>query len=173
MAEETGVVKTVVTPRYLDRQKDPPEFVDLELPTRTVKLKGPGRRVTFRAPAGSVEGSYRVTGSHYDLAPGTYSLRVVRISLGVMGEGGAGTGAGRGGLGWRGTVYSHYIRHSRDGTIMENLFGQSEQRHIIGDPLKPILAVGPGTLFYAFRNPATGGMGTRVTFSAQIEGILG
>ena len=166
---EQKIDRTIFSQRYLDRRKDPPEFVDLELPTRTIHLLGPGRRSTFRAPSGTVEGSYRITGSWRNFAPGTYSLRLINLRLGVRGKSEAGTHPNA--PQYRGTIHEFYIRHSRDGTIFSTDFDGPDNRTFAGDPLRPVLAVGQGTLFYAWR--LREGAGTGVTLTQNIEGVLG
>lgn len=159
-AEPHGHERSFVTPTYLDPQTG--RYVDLELPTITVKLQGVNRRAITRAPRGSVEGSYRIAGTHYPLAPGTFSLRITRVSVGVVGT-----------ASFRGSAYSFHIRHSRDGTLFTSLFGAPDQRHITGNQLEPIIAVGPGTLLWGWTGLNPAGMGTHISFTQTIEGVLG
>lgn len=159
-AEPHGHERAFVTPVYHDPQTG--RYVDLELPTITVKLQGVNRRAITRAPIGSVEGSFRVTGSHYNLAPGTYSLRVTRVSVGVVGT-----------ASFRGTSFAFYARHSREGTVFVSLFGAPDQRNIMGNQLEPVFSVGPGTLLWGWDQLNPGALGSHVSFSQQMEGVLG
>ena len=170
-AENQAHERAYTTRRYLDPAKSPPEYIDQELPTVTVKLQGPERRAIARMPAGTIEGSYRITGSHHDLAPGTYSLRVTRLNAGASGDSGAGTQ--KFSRPWKGSVYYFYARHSREGTVHIESFDQPEQRVRQGDALRPIFSVGPGTLLWNWALQGPGVTGTRVTVSQTIEGLLG
>lgn len=168
--EQQGHERVFTTRRYLDPAKSPPQYIDEELPTITVKLLGPERRASARMPAGTIAGSFRITGTNYDLTPGTYSFRATRLSVGIAGDSGAGTSKFT--YPWKGTVYNFHIRHSREGTILTETFNQSEQRVRQGNALSPIFSVGPGTLIWQWikRLP---GIGTRVDINQSIEGLLG
>jgi len=150
------------TRRHLDKQKDPWEYVDEELPTTTIKLKGAAGRVSTRAPLGTAaEGSYRITGSHYDFSPGTYSLRVTRLSVGVMGS-----------TNFQGTLFQWHLRHSRQGTIDVLTFGAQGRVFERGDRMRPIYSAGPGTLFWGW-DTFKGELGTQVTLTQSMEAIPG
>lgn len=153
------------TSKFLDKQRDPWEYMDEELPTTTLKLKGALRRVATRAPLGTVaEGSYRVTGSHYDFAPGTYSLRITRVHVAAIG-----TTDG----GFQGTVFQWHLRHSRQGTI-DVLALSAGHRDVFlqGGPRTPIYSIGPGTLFWGW-DTFKGELGTQVTLIQSMEAIPG
>ena len=169
--QQQGHQRTYTTRRYLDPAKSPPTYVDQELPTITVKLQGPQRRAVARMPSGTIEGSYRITGSAYDLTPGTYSLRVTRLSLGAVGDSGA--GSQQFSRPWKGSVVYFYARHSREGTIHVEMFDHPEQRVRQGNALEPVFSVGPGTLFWNWAKQGPGAAGTRITLSQQLEGLLG
>ena len=170
--KEQKVDRLSVTRRFLDKRRDPQEYVDEELPTTTLKLKGALRRVSTRAPIGTVaEGSYRVTGSHYDFSPGTYSLRVIRLSLAAVGSPSSS----------RGTVYQWHIRHSRQGTVDVQVLQVSgaQSGRVTGDrvdlrggPHNPVYAFGPGTVFWGW-DTFKGELGTRVTLTQSMEAIAG
>lgn len=166
MPKEDQIARRFTTRKFLDRMLEPPGYVDEELPTRTRKLSWPQRRgVTQRATQGtasataSIEGSLRITGSHYDFNEGSYSFRVTRLSVGV-----AGTNA------FHGTTYDWYLRHSREGTIDRIPFGAQDRVFSVGGPKTPIYAVGPGTLIWGWRFPQAG---THVTLAQSMEGIFG
>jgi len=167
--------------KFYDSQTN--QFVDAELPTTTVKLLWPERRGalvratqgTVGANSGYIVGSYRITGSHYDLTPGTYSLRIHRLSVGVHGaitHGAADSNIGSLGH-FRGTVWRWGIWHSRTGTL--DVIGFSEPGHIhtVSGPLTPIYSVGPGTLQWAWLGAQQSHMGSHVDLMQSMEGVLG
>lgn len=167
---ENDVQKVEFTRKYLDPQRDPPEYVDEKLPTDTVKLMGPERRVRERAPHGTIPGSTRLTGSFYEAGgPGTYSLRVTRLHLEVRAALDSGTAPDFG----PGTTYFWYLRHSRTGTADVLAFDQSGRYVQHAEPLKPLYAFGPGTLEWGFLGDIHGQVGTQVTFVQTMEGLLG
>ena len=67
--------------RRLDRSLDPPQYVDEEIPTVTRVFRDPANRGRVRAPRGTLTGSLRLTGSFRELTPGSYSLRITRLSI--------------------------------------------------------------------------------------------
>ena len=170
------------------------QYVDEELPTRTIKLSWPERRgpsvraahgTAQESPPGTsrvnresyLQGSYRISGQHHDLAPGTYSLRITRLSLGVHGGGSAGVDTN--GY-FQGHGYRWGLWHSRDGTLDVIGFARPGHMHQVGGPMEPIYAVGPGTLQWAFLNESTEsgsslvkGLGSRVDLIQSMEGVLG
>lgn len=162
---EQKVDRVNFTKRFLDKQKNPWEYRDEELPTVTVKLKGAARRVVTRAPLGTAaEGSYRITGSHYDFSPGTYSLRVTRVHVAAIGT----TDSG-----YQGTVYQWHIRHSRQGTIDVIGLGPGHRDVTLqGDSMKPVYSAGPGTLFWGW-DTFKGELGTQITLIQSMEAIPG
>ena len=159
--------RVFVSRRFYDPQTQ--TYLDEELPTVTLKLQGIGRRASSRMPRGTVEGTYRITGTNYDLTPGTYSLRALRVTAGISGPGGAGT---RKDYQWSGTTYAFYVRHTRQGTLLFLPFDRAGVVDMRGNPRDPVFAVGPGTLAWAWQTLSAGGVGTRVTVSQQIEGLL-
>lgn len=142
---------------FRDPRTDPPSMVDEELPTKTVKLNiGP-----LRAHRGTVEKTYRITGSWRQLsAPGTYSLRITRINAYV------GSVAPT-----PGSQPGFYIRHSREGTVFSHNWSRLNPYPValLGGPLTPVISVGPGTLMYAFRT----NVGSAYDKGLHIEGHAG
>ena len=124
-----------VTPRRTDPAQNPPREVDEVLPTVSVTLRGPLKRGRVRAPAGTIAGSYFITGSHRQLgAPGTFSLRITRVSI----------ASGSRETGW-------FIRHSRQGTTDIIYFPTPGHVELLGRPDAPVYAFGrPGTVIWGF-----------------------
>mgnify|MGYP001596621152 CR=1 FL=1 len=144
--------RVFVTKTLIDKQRNPPGPVDEELPTTTIKLRSTIRRGRVRAPGGTTLGSYRVTGSYRELtSPGTFALRVTRVSI----------YAGSRGISWM-------VRHSRIGTVDIQTFDAPGQVNLLGDPMKPVYAFGPGTLIYGFLE----GGGTQYFLSQFMEGVV-
>ena len=130
--------------KILDKSKDPYEFVDEELPTVSVQLKVT-RTGRFRAPHGTVIGSYRLSGTYQ----GTYNLRVTRVSI----------ASGSPGVWW-------HIAHSRKGTYDMIYFPTSGQAQLLGGPNDPIYAFGPGTVKWGFLEA-----GSAYWMSQHLEGL--
>ncbi len=158
-AGQTGDVRVFITRRFLDTQHDPPIMVDEQLPTRTVRLIGPVKRPSARMPKGTILGSLRLSGTFRDLtpsAPGSYSFRVLRINVNI------GTLDPSGSQQW-------FMRHSRTGTAIIKTFYKSDNRlEMVGGPLTPVMAFGPGTITYGF----TYG-GTAYHAAQTVEGMVG
>ena len=151
-----GRGRSFVTRRYLDKQLSPPDYVAEELPTRTIKLRGPARRGVSRAPAGTILGSYRITGSWREAsAPGTYSARITRLSV----------FAGSPETRW-------FVRHSREGTTDIIYFPQAGHETRLGGPKNPIYSWGPGTVIYGFLPDGTN-IGSAHWLGQFMEGITG
>lgn len=150
-AQDARVIQST---RFLDRQRNPPDFVDEELPTTTVVLRGPIRRGLMRAPRGTIPGSYRITGSYYPFSRGTYSLRVTRLSV----------FSGSRGNSW-------FVRHSRTGTADVINFPSPGQETRLGGPNEPIYAFGPGTVIYGFLGNAAGSIGSAYSMGMHLEGL--
>lgn len=144
------------TTRRLDPRTDPPSFVDEQLPTKSVRLAAGqvgNRGGRFRAPHGTMIGSYRITGSWRELtAPGTYSLRLTRLSI-LMGS--------REGFA--------YIRHSRTGTADIIHFHAPGQEVRLGAPLEPLYSFGPGTVIFGIGSP----LGSAHWVGFHAEGFVG
>lgn len=159
MAQDNArqVERVVESRRFLDTRRDPPEFVDEQLPTNTRNLLVI-RRGRVRAPRGTITGSMRLTGSYRPFAghPGSYSLRVTRVSL----------FAGSRDVAW-------HIRHSRDGTYDVIEFPAPGQEVLLGGPQSPIYAFGPGTVMWGWLGNYAGSMGSRVNYSQHLEGYVG
>jgi len=144
------------TIRVLNPAGDPQEYVDVALPTVSVKFRGPIRRGAVRAPRGSILGSYRISGTHYDNAPGTYSLRISRVSL----------FSGSRGQRW-------VIQHSRVGTVDIQHFINAGQVSLLGAGNEPVYVLGPGTVTWGFIGVnASGSMGSAYFTSQFLEGYL-
>lgn len=170
---ENKVQRLSTTKKFFDKQRNPWGYVDEQLPTTTVKLHGPARRDSARAPRGTnAEGSYRITGSYQPDSEGTYSLRMTRLSVSAVGSPQAS----------RGTVFQWHLRHSRQGTLMVHVLqpgaAQSgalpaaDRVNLLGGPLNPIVSVGPGTLLWGW-DTFKGELGTRVTLTQSMEAIPG
>jgi len=143
------------TRRYLDRMMNPPDYRDEELPTKTVKIfnRGFNRGTMIAGSAASVAanmGSIHFSGSHYDFGLGSHSLRITRRSVYV------------------GSVMSNRnlqaewrLHHSRVGTLDKIPFfigTQASNRRsgdwkaeAIGDAMRPIYSLGPGTITSYFQ----------------------
>lgn len=166
MTEDNKVQRLSTTARYLDWQRNPPDYVDEQVPNNTIKLIGPIRRPIARAPLGTIPGSYRITGSFYDNNSGTYSLMITRVNVGIIGT------AIR-----SGTAYRWYIRHSRQGTV--DILGidkntQNQRITLQGDPKRPIYSFGPGTVIYGFMGgDHLSAAGSHFWYHQNLEGILG
>ena len=151
MEKDKLVERVSVTQRRLDNRQNPPAYVDEALPTETVVLRGPLKRGRSRAPSGTIAGSYRITGSYQPTAPGTYSLRVTRLSV------------------FAGSRYvSWFIRHSRTGTADIIYFPSAGQETRLGGPLEPVYAFGPGTVLYGFLEA-----GSAYWMGQHLEGLAG
>ena len=131
------------TRRFLDKSRNPWEYIDEELPTQTVKVFARGKMGSAidNSLGDTNYGSIHFTGSKYDFSPGSYSLRVTRHNIGVGSPGGPGAQ-----LWWK-------LHHSRIGTLdaiaMNNARGQ-----LIRDknPMEPLYVLGPGTITQYFRS---------------------
>ena len=145
-----------VSKRLFDPQANPPQFVDEELPTISVKLRGALRRARTRSPRGTIPGSIRLTGSFYQTARGSNSLRITRVSV----------FSGSSGNAWM-------IRHSRQGTVDVLDFDVPGQQIILGGPDRPVYALGPGTISWGFIGNASATIGSAYDMSQTMEGFLG
>lgn len=144
------------TKRLLDPSRNPPQYVDEELPTVTVKFQGAVARARTRAPRGTILGSYRVTGSFYETGKGTHSLRITRVSLFSGSRSNA----------WM-------IRHSRQGTTDVVEFDSPGQYTAVGQPTAPLYSFGPGTVSWGWVGDIGGGIGSAYDLSQTLEGVLG
>lgn len=145
-----------ITRRMLDPYANPPQYTDEELPVRSVKLQGPERRTSVRGPHGTGVGSLRITGSFHELAKGTNSLRITRLSL----------FSGSRNNSW-------FLRHSREGTIDNVGFESPGQHTVVGGPMNPVYALGPGTITWGWSGDEAGAMGSAFTMTQSMEGFLG
>lgn len=168
MAEEK-VSRSFSTRRFLDRRLNPPAYVDEELPTKTTHIFSRNKQGTILSSASGITimGSIQFAGSYHGFDPGSYSLRVIRRTIGI-GSRSMKTGHD----------YVWKLRHSREGTIdaipfysrgtlvaRQAYVAQREER--VGGPLNPIYAFGPGTIwtyFHPYR-------GTARVFSS-LEGLF-
>lgn len=140
--------------RRLDLGLDPPEFVDEILPTTSLTFRGPERRGVERAPHGTIRGSLRIGGTFYENAPGTYSLRITRLSVFS---------------GSRESMWS--LEHSRQGTIDIIHFETAGQEYRAGDAMRPLYALGPGTVSWGFIGDHSGRMGSAYNVAQFLEGV--
>lgn len=149
------VERISMTRRFLDRTKNPPEYVDEELPTKTVRIFSRNKIGTLFDPAINtpgtplVVGSIQFSGSHYDFAPGSYALRILRRSVYI------------GSVEARNTSIEWLLRHSREGTVdgipfyvgthtAYRLGVDRPASEVLGGPMNPIYAFGPGTVWAYF-----------------------
>jgi len=156
---EPEVEREFTTRRRLDKRRDPWEYVDEELPTKTVHIfKRTLQGTSIDSNVGETEmGSIEFSGSHYDFGPGSYALRIIRQSIGV---GSFNPGAGAGLIDW-------VLHHSREGTIDAIPFTSAGRLNQVGGPERPIYALGPGTISVRF-NPRAG----TVRIFSSLEGIF-
>lgn len=150
---------------FFDRRRNPPEYVPEELPTQTAHIFIRTKQGTMidSSHGETKMGSVYFTGSHYDFAPGTYSLRIIRRNAAV------------------GSQPSHSIawwklHHSRLGTVDAIPFrapgtvtGIGVQVHeTLGGPKNPVYAFGPGTITHIMYSSRGS-----IRVSASMEGIFG
>lgn len=166
--DDQRVQRLVTTRRFLDKRREPWEVVEEELPTTTKKVFARGKQGTaLDTGAGrTIMGSYRITGSHYDFAPGTYSYRVTRRSVHI------------GSYENTNCEIDWELRHSREGTVdrIPFLLGtpakfrgrDSNRAEAFGQPLAPLYSFGPGTIWTYF-NPKRG----TVRVFSVLEGLVG
>ena len=169
MSEADQKVERVsYTRRFLDKRRNPWEYVDEELPTTTVKIfarEKPGTAV--HGQIGTVNmGSIHFSGSHYDFGLGSFSLRITRRSVYVGSV-----------MPSRNTELEWSLRHSREGTVdvipfflgtqVPNLRSVPLGGEVRGGPLNPVYSFGPGTLWTYFRSKR----GTARVYSS-LEGIF-
>jgi len=161
------VQKVIYTRRALDKRQDPWEYIDEELPTTTVKVFSRSKQGTLLDSSSglTVMGSLHFSGSHYDFAPGTHSLRITRRSVHI------------GSRVSYGADYEWKIQHSREGTVdmipfylgtkIQDRRNELARSELVKGQLEPIYAFGPGTLTTYF-NPRRG---TARVYSS-LEGIV-
>jgi len=143
MAGDQDVQRVSYTRKFLDKATNPWEYRDEELPTETIKIFQRTKQGTaIDNSLGDLNfGSVGFTGSHYDFAPGSYSLRVFRHNISV------GSPGGPGGQLW------YKLHHSRLGTIdaiaMNNARGQLTRDR---SPMEPLYSLGPGTITQYLRS---------------------
>ena len=141
-AGQADVQRTIESRRFLDPQRVPAAMVDEVLPTSSKNLLVL-KRGRVRAPRGTIQGSMRITGSMRPFNPGTFSLRVTRVSVFT----------GSRNMAWA-------IRHSRTGTQDVQQFSSPGQVDLRGGPMTPVYSFGPGTVFWGFIGNAGGAMGS-------------
>jgi len=142
------------TRRFLDETRNPPEYVDEKLPTKTVQIfkRAFGRGTVVHGQIGTVEmGSIHFSGSHYDFGPGSYSLRITRRSVYVGSV-----------MPTRNTELEWTLHHSRKGTLDAIPFFLGTQvpntrrvpldAEAHGGPMNPIYSLGPGTIRAYFQS---------------------
>jgi len=157
---EPEVSRSFTTRKLLDKSRDPWEYVDQELPTKTKQIFARRKQGTMldSASGDTIMGSVAFSGLHHDFSPGSYSLRVTRRTLSIAPSA---TQAFK--YGWR-------LRHSSLGTI-DSITLQGSALGIINeqvkDPLSPIYALPPGTVWQYYR-PYKG----TCRVSASMEGVF-
>ncbi len=155
--EDRDTTRQFVTERRFDPQTNPPQYVDVELPTDTIKFQGALRTSRERGPHGTELGSYYLSGSFHPIGgKGTNSLRITRLSLSSGSRNNA----------W-------HIRHSRDGTVDVQEFLSAGARTIVGEGLKPVYSFGPGSITWGWLGDSLGAMGTGFNMTQSMEGLLG
>jgi len=136
--DQQKVERISFTRRFLDKSRNPWEYTDEELPTKTVHVfirTKMGTRID--SSLGDINvGSIHFSGSHYDFGPGSYALRITRQDVGIGSPGGPG-----GQCWWK-------LHHSRLGTIDAiPLIGNDRDRLTRqGAPMEPLYSLGPGTI---------------------------
>jgi len=168
-ADDQDVQRVSYTRRFLDESRNPPEYVDEKLPTKSVKIfkRGFANGTVIDGLSGTLSvGSIGFSGSHYDFAPGTFSLRIIRRSVYVGSV-----------IYGRNLDAEWAIHHSREGTVDVIPFfigSQSPNRRsgewraeALGGPMSPIYTFGPGTIntFFSSRR------GSARVYSS-LEGIV-
>jgi hypothetical protein len=148
MGEEL-IQRSFQTRKFKDRILDPPEFVDEEVPSLTIKLPYRGLQGRQRAPRGTHTGTYYIKGTQYDTGIGTYGVRITRLSV----------FAGSRDVFW-------HIRHSRIGTVDIIYFPASGQEYQLGNGMAPIYSFGPGTISHGFLNA-----GSAYWMGYHLEGV--
>jgi len=140
---EQKIERVSFTRRYLDRMRNPPEYVDEELPTKTVKIfKRKQQGTAIDSSLGDLNfGSIQFTGSYYSFSQGSYSLRITRHTIGVGSPGGPGAQ-----LWWK-------LRHSQLGTV-DAIPMDSARGQIIRDkaPMEPLYSFGSGIVTQYLRS---------------------
>ena len=174
--DQQKVNRINTTRRFLDKRKNPWEYIDEVLPTQTKKIFSRQKQGTLWDPSvftpgtPMIMGSMQFSGSHYDTSPGTFSLRVFRRSVSI------------GSHDYRNVEVEWALRHSREGTVdkipimvgtrVYNRYNSQPTRiETLGGPMNPIYAFGPGTLWAYFHH----GRSTRGTMRvySSMEGIVG
>jgi len=141
MAKDQQVDRASFTPRFLDRMRNPPEYVDQELPTKTFKLfkrRFMGGTMIDSTHSAVNFGSIEFSGSQHEFSPGSYSLRITRQHMGL---GSVSSGA---------QAYWHLF-HSRLGTIDTIPFQAVARLNTVADPMAPVYSLGPGTITIYWR----------------------
>lgn len=125
-----------VTRRFFDPAQM--RMRDEEVPTVTLKImkRGAAKGTAIDQTLGEVEmGSNYMSGSHYDFAPGSPSMRILRRTISI------------GSMATDGQVWWH-LWHSRLGTVDSLGFRSNAQSPWIshGGPMNPLYALPPGTV---------------------------
>lgn len=164
MAEDVRVNHSLITRRFYDRRRNPPQYVDEELPTQTVHIFARRKQGTILDSASGVTamGSIYFSGSYHNDAPGSYSMRVTRRNVAI------------GSMGPRPVSFVWKLRHSRLGTVdgipfyLRGTINQPVIHETVGGPMNPVYAFPPGTIWTYFQPYK----GTARVFSS-VEGIIG
>ena len=173
-ADDQDVQRVSYTRRFLDESRNPPEYVDEKLPTKSVKIFARWKPGTLFDPeihttaAPLNMGSFQFSGSHYDFAPGSYALRITRRSVYV------------GSTDRRNVEVEWRLRHSRLGTIDTIPISLGTYTRVyrpnnwsleaFGNPMAPLYTLPPGTIWSYFYKGRSSRGSMRVYSS--LEGIF-
>jgi hypothetical protein len=145
MANKQKIERSNNTIRRLDKMGNPPVYRDEELPTQMKFVFSRKKQGTaLSSDKGAVNmGSIAFSGSSYEAAPGSYSMRITKRTV-CAGSMSTNTDA------W------YKLWHSRLGTVemlpfkqagtMNNSYGLAQKHEAIGGPLNPVYSFPPGTL---------------------------
>ncbi len=147
---DPAIVRGYYTQKFLDKRRNPPEYVDEELPTKTVHIFSRNKLGTILDPSSGVTimGSISFSGSHYDFSPGSFALRITRRNVSI------------GSATYPKLNFEWKLRHSRLGTVdaipfYKGTVGASARSEVVASPMAPIYSFGPGTL-WAYFHPRRG-----------------
>ena len=149
---EPKVNRISSTRRFLDKSRNPWEYVDEELPTVPTRIFSRNKQGTILSSEDglTIMGSKYFSGSHYDFGPGSFALRITRRSVYIGSV-----------MPTRNTEIEWKLRHSRDGTVdmipfflgsrLANIRRGAWSAEARGAPMSPIYSFGPGTIWTYFQ----------------------